>query len=65
MVKHVMRTMPSHGVESFQKWGPAEVVFNEELQKCTANVHCALCGKYRPLCSKTPLFVVLAMEFWQ
>lgn len=42
-VKHIMRTMPSHGVDSFQKWGEAEIKLNIELQKCTANVHAALC----------------------
>ena len=46
-VKHVMRTMPSHGVDSFQKWGTAEMKLNEELQKCKANVHKALCGKHK------------------
>ncbi len=43
MVKHIMRSMPSTGVDSYQKWGPAEVALNEELQKCKANVHKALC----------------------
>ena len=45
-VKHVMRTMPSHGVESFTKWNEPEKKLNEELQKCKANVHKALCGEY-------------------
>ena len=44
-----MRTMPSHGVDSFQKWGTAEMKLNEELQKCKANVHKALCGKHKLL----------------
>jgi len=43
MVKHILRTTPSHGVESFQKWTPAEVALNEQLIKCTENVHNALC----------------------
>ena len=43
MVKHVMRTMPSTGVDSFQKWGETEIALNEELQKCKENVHLALC----------------------
>lgn len=42
-VKHIMRTMPSHGVESFQKWESAEVSLNEEFLKCTATVHQAMC----------------------
>ena len=33
MVKHILRTTPSHGVASFQKWTPAEVAFNEQLIK--------------------------------
>ena len=45
MVKHILRTTPSHGVESFQKWTPAEVALNEQLIMCTENVHNALCGK--------------------
>ena len=45
LVKHILRTTPSHGVESFQKWTPAEVALNEQLIKCTENVHNALCGK--------------------
>ena len=40
-----MRNTPSHGVESFQKWTPAEDAFNEQLIKCTENVHKALCGE--------------------
>ena len=44
-VKHILRTTPSHGVASFQKWTPAESAFNEQLIKCTENVHKALCGK--------------------
>jgi len=43
LVKHILRTTPSHGVESFQKWTPAEVALNEQLIKCTENVHNALC----------------------
>lgn len=43
MVKHVMRTMPSTGVESFQKWTQNEVELNGDLQKCRAKVHEALC----------------------
>ena len=42
-VKHIMRTMPSHGVDSFQKWESAEVALNEEFLKCTASVHQAMC----------------------
>merc|ERR1711899_590110 len=42
-VKHILRTTPSHGVASFQKWTPAESAFNEQLIKCTENVHKALC----------------------
>jgi cysteinyl-tRNA synthetase len=42
-VKHIMRTLPSQGVDSFQKWGKAEHDLNESLQKCSANVHKALC----------------------
>ena len=41
-----MRNTPSHGVESFQKWTPAEDAFNEQLIKCTENVHKALCGEF-------------------
>ena len=35
--------MPSHGVESFQKWEDAERNLNEEFLKTTAAVHKALC----------------------
>ena len=38
-----MRTMPSHGVDSFQKWESAEESLNEEFLKCTATVHQAMC----------------------
>ena len=43
LVKHKMRTMPSHGVDSFQKWESAEESLNEEFLKCTATVHQAMC----------------------
>ncbi len=44
-VKHIMRSMPSHGVEAFQKWNKEELELNEHLQKATEAVHHALCGK--------------------
>ena len=58
-----MRTMPSHGVDSFQKWGTAEMKLNEELQKCKANVHKALCGKHKiPIFYSNKILVLFVRE---
>ncbi len=42
-MKHLMRSTPSHGVESFQKWGQGEVALNEALRSCASAVHAAFC----------------------
>jgi len=43
IIKHILRTTPSHGVAAFQKWNEAELKLNEQLTKCQEDVHQALC----------------------
>jgi cysteinyl-tRNA synthetase len=42
-VKHIMRSMPAHGVAAFTKWGADERVLNDALRSAMAGVHVSLC----------------------
>jgi len=43
IIKHILRTTPSHGVAAFQKWNDPEIKLNDQLTKCQEDVHQALC----------------------